>query len=367
MRIGIDVGSIIGDKGGVGWHVYQLLRHLVALDDDFELVCYVPPGSRAGRELEPWERDRRLRWIETGRWFWRWRGRLDGLDLFHGPNFKLRTEGRCGGVVTVHDVWLDRHPEYSTKLFGQQAASRRTKRTVWKARKVVTVSDFSAREIAEIHGLPPDRIVTIHNGVSEDFHRVHDDAAMKTFRARYDIPDEGWVLFVGGADPRKNHRMVLQAAAQYRAQLGGRTLVLVGDAAHRFGDYRRSAREYGLERSVRCVGRLSRAELTLLYSYADLFVFPSLYEGFGMPVLEAMACGAPTITSTTSALPEVAGDAALLVDPNDPVALGEAMVRLLEDTALRESLRKKGFARVKQFTWQSAARRTLALYRELTA
>jgi glycosyltransferase involved in cell wall biosynthesis len=105
----------------------------------------------------------------------------------------------------------------------------------------------------------------------------------------------------------------------------------------------------------------------LLYTYADLFVFPSLYEGFGMPVLEAMACGAPTITSTTSALPEVAGDAALLVDPEDAVALGHAMVRVLNNSALSDSLQQKGFVRAKTFTWRSAAVRTLALYRELTA
>lgn len=365
MRIGIDVGSMIGDRGGVGWHVYHLLRSLLALNEEYELVCYLPPGTQAGRVPEPWEHDPRVTWVETGRLLWKWRGMADRLDLFHGPNFKMRTEGRRGGVVTVHDVWLDRHPEYSTKFFGQQAAFRRTRRTAWRARKLITVSDFSAREISALYGLPPDRIVTIHNGVSEDFRPIRDDDAMQALRRRLQLPAGGFVLFVGGADPRKNHQVFLQAAALQMPGLGGRTLVLVGDAVHRFGDYRETARRLGIEGQVHCTGRLPIEDLRLLYSHADLFVFPSLYEGFGMPVLEAMACGAPTITSATSALPEVAGDAALLVDPENAAALGEAMVRLLHDHELRDTLRAKGLEQVKRYTWTQAAIKTLALYREL--
>src|SRR5215217_1067515 len=365
MRIGIDAGSMIGDRGGVGWHVYHLLTSLLTLNEDYELVCYLPPGTRADSVRESWERDARLTWVKTGRLSWKWRGKLDRLDLFHGPNFKIRTEGRHGGVVTVHDVWLDRHPEYSTKLFGQQAAFRRARLTAWRARKVITVSDFSAREISALYGLPSDRIVTIHNGVSEDFRPVRDDEAMQALRHRLLLPAGGFLLFVGGADPRKNHHVFLKAAAQQMPILNGKTLVLVGDAVHRFGDYRKTARGLGIERHVFCTGRLPREDLKLLYSYADLFVFPSLYEGFGMPVLEAMASGAPTITSASSALPEVAGDAALFVDPENAVALGEAMVRLLCDEQLREKLRAKGLEQVKRYTWKQAATKTLALYREL--
>ena len=365
MRVGLDASPIVGDRGGVGWHLYHLLRGLLSLNEDFQLVCYLAPGSRAQVVREPWTQDPRLTWVEAGRMMMGWRGRKDRLDLFHGPNFKMRTEGRYGGVVTVHDVWLDRHPEYSPKLFGQQAAFRRTRRIAWRARKVITVSEFSAREITALYGLPPERIVTIHNGVSEDFRPLRDEEAMERLGHRLQLPAGGFVLFVGGADPRKNHRTFLQAAAQQRTKLGGRTLVLVGDAVHRFGSYHETARALGIERQVLCTGRLSITDLRLLYTHADVFVFPSLYEGFGMPVLEAMACGAPTITSTTSALPEVAGDAAVLVDPDDAAALGEAMVCVLNDTGLRESLKEKGFARARQFTWRAAATKTLVLYREL--
>ena len=144
-------------------------------------------------------------------------------------------------------------------------------------------------------------------------------------------------------------------------------LVLVGSPIHPFGDYEKTARRRSLLEKVLCPGRLSTNDLQLLYSSTDLFVFPSLYEGFGMPVLEAMACGAPVLTSNSTALAEVAGDAAVLADPQDARALGEAMIRVLEDEPLRAALKVKGFARAKQFSWEQAARQTLAVYKEVCA
>ncbi len=367
MRIGIDANPIVGDRGGVGWHLYHVLRALVELKEDVEFVCYVRPGALASLRQEDWMADPRIRWVETGR-LWRLRrGGRDMLDLYHGPNFRLQTQGRFGGVVTIHDLWLDRHPEYSPKFFGQRLSFRRTKQAAWRARKVVTVSEFSAVEIRALYGLPSERIAVIHNGVSDDFHPIRDDAAMKELRGRLGLPADGFILFVGGADPRKNHRTFLQAAARRLDRLGNRMLVLVGDPVHRFGNYAETAKALGLEHRVVCTGRLAIEKLRLLYSHADLFVFPSLYEGFGMPVLEAMACGAPVITSNTTALAEIAGDAAVLVDPEKPEELADAMARVIHDSSLRASLREKGFQRAKQFRWERAARQMLAVYKQVCA
>jgi glycosyltransferase involved in cell wall biosynthesis len=231
----------------------------------------------------------------------------------------------------------------------------------------VTVSEFSAREIETLYELPRERVVVIHNGVSEEFTPVQEEQVRAELHERWSIPSAGFILFVGGADPRKNHRVFLEAVANLHRQLEGRAVVLVGDADHPQGSYRATAQSLGLEQDVRCTGRLDREDLRRLYSFADLFVFPSLYEGFGMPVLEAMACGAPTITSSASSLPEVAGDAAVLVDPEDVEAVGRAMVMVLSDQKLREGLRRRGFERARLFTWQRAAMCTSALYRELCA
>ncbi len=365
MRIGIDACPLVGDRGGVGWHTYHLLRSMLELKGDIDFLAYTRPGQDWPPSGEACWNSQRVQRMEVGKWAMLWRGMRDRLDLYHGTNFKMHTTGKYGGVVTIHDVWLDRHPEYSPKIFGQRGSFRRTRRTARKARRIITVSEFSAREIQELYGIPPERIAVIYNGVSEEFRPVHDDQAMGELRRRLGLPAGGFILFIGGANPRKNHRAFLQAAAQRLDRLGGRPLVLVGDAVHRFGDYRETARSLGIDGRVLCTGRLSMPDIRLLYSHADLFVFPSLYEGFGMPVLEAMACGAPTITSNSTALPEVGGDAAILVDPENAEKLGEAMVRVLEDEELRHTLKAKGLTRVKDFSWDRAARATVEVYREL--
>lgn len=335
------------------------------LDDADEFVGYLRPGSLTAGTLDGWPLHRRLHWVETPRWSMGWRGRWDRLDLYHGPNFKMHTTGRFGGIVTIHDLWLARHPEYSRKLFGQAGSSRRAIATANRARKVVTVSEFSAREIESLYGIAREHIVVIHNGVSDDFAPLRQAEVRAELFHRWDIPAAGFILFVGGADPRKNHAVFLQAVAKVRAQLGGRAVLLVGDPDHPQGSYRATAQGLSLDKDVRCTGRLDREELRRLYSCTDLFVFPSRYEGFGMPVLEAMACGAPTVTSSTSSLPEVAGDAALLVDPDDVEGLGRAMVTALSDASLRDGLRQRGYERARLFTWRRAAASTSALYREL--
>ena len=367
MRVGFDANPILGDRGGVGWHTYYLLRALVNLKEDLELIAYVPPGSLKDGAVPGWEHGSGFRWVEAGKMMMPWRGKLDRLDLFHGTNYKMRTVGRAGGLVTIYDLWLDRAPHYSRKLFGQRASHLRTRRTAWRARLVITISEYSAREIESLYGLPRDRIVVIPCGVSEEFRPTPDRRALAELARRLAVPTERFLLFVGGADPRKNHRTFLQAFARCAAGLPDHSVILVGDQLHQFGDMRETVRALGLDRRVVCAGIVPMADLRLLYSHADLFVFPSVYEGFGMPVLEAMACGAPVMTSSRTALPEVAGDAAVLVNPEDAEELAGAMIRVLENSALRDTLRAKGFERVKQFTWERAAHQTMAVYRELCA
>lgn len=365
MRVGFDGNPILGNRGGVGWYTYCLLRALLDLKEDVEFVGYVKPGSLRTGVLKEWETDSRLRWVEAGRLMMRWHGALDRLDLYHGTNFKMRTVGQHGGLVTIYDLWLDRHPEYSAKLFGQWASFYRTRRTARRARKVITISESSARDIESLYGLPREHIIVIPCGVSGGFRPDLDKTAMTQLRCRLGLTTDRFILFVGGADPRKNHQTLLKAYARRLVKLKAYSLVLVGDSVHRFGNFMDTIRAYGLDGRAVCAGRLSVADLRVLYSHADLFVFPSVYEGFGMPVLEAMACGAPVITSNTTALPEVAGEAAVLVNPEDAEELADAIVRVVEDLTLRDALRAKGFERAKQFTWERAAQRTLAVYRDV--
>jgi glycosyltransferase involved in cell wall biosynthesis len=365
MRVGIDANPMVGDMGGVGWHSYHLLRTMLTQQDGIDFLAYARPGADQPDAVKDWRGVERLQWMNSSRWGMGKRGSSDRLDLYHGTNFKMQTIGRYGGVVTIHDLWLDRHPEYSKKMLGQWPSSFKTRQTALRARKAITVSEFSARELVELYGLKREHIRVIPNGVSDDFVPRRDEQAMAELRKRIGLTAERYILFIGGADPRKNHQIFLEAAVMVRKKLGSRMLVLAGSPIHPFGNYEETARRRSLTEKVVCPGRLPRNDLQLLYSFADLFVFPSLYEGFGMPVLEAMACGAPVLTSNSTALAEVAGDAAVLEDPQDPRALGEAMIRALDDEPLRAALKVKGFDRAKQFSWGQAATKTIALYREL--
>ena len=365
MRIGFDANPMVGDMGGVGWHSYHLLRTMLAQQKGIDFLAYAKPGAEEPDAVKAWPGAERLGWMNSSRWGMGKRGSSDRLDLYHGTNFKMQTVGRYGGVVTIHDLWLDRHPEYSKKMLGQWPSSFKTRQIALRARKAITVSEFSARELVELYGLKREHVRVIPNGVSGDFVPRRDEQAMAELRKRIGLKAERYVLFIGGADPRKNHQIFLEAAEMVRKKLGSRMLVLAGSPIHPFGDYEKTARRRSLSERVLCPGRLSTNDLQLLYSFTDLFVFPSLYEGFGMPVLEAMACGAPVLTSNSTALAEVAGDAAVLADPQDARALGEAMIRALEDEPLRAALKIKGFDRVKQFSWEQAAVKTIGLYREL--
>jgi len=366
MRIGFDAFPTLSSFGGVGNYARSLLRALLELQSGDEFVGYIPKGpggpkDRGERELFP-----QLRWREVGKpWFGQC-GWLDALDLYHGTNFKVQTRGRYGTIVTIHDLWLDRYPEHSKKFFGQHWSSLRTRRQARLADRVITISHHSAQDIQEIFGIPSERISVILNGVSSDFWPDQSTTGFSTLRAQYGIPQAPYVLFVGGADPRKNHRTLFQAYANLPSLRRTHYLVVIGNPIHRSGTVRGTCQELGIEDRVIVTGSVPLAHIRLLYSHADLFVFPSLYEGFGFPVLEAMACGAPVITSNSTALPEVAGDAAILVNPENEGELGSAMFRALEDPALQMTLRTRGFERAKQFSWEKAARQTLEVYREVS-
>jgi glycosyltransferase involved in cell wall biosynthesis len=365
LRIGIDASPLVGDRGGVGWHTYYLLRAMLSNRPNADFVGYHRPGSHPPEEIQRWAGADRLTWVSASKWSMGSRGGTDHLDVYHGTNFRMHTVGRYGGIVTIHDLWLDRFPEYSTKFLGQRLSSYKTKRTAQRARKVVTVSRFSAQELVELFGLSRDHIAVIPNGVSEEFFPCHDAEGFASLKRRIGLTEDEFILFVGGADPRKNHRILLEAASLIPSQLSGRKLVLAGSPTHAFGSYERTAASYGVADRVLCPGRLSQSDLQLLYSHTALFIFPSLYEGFGMPVLEAMACGAPVITSKTTALGEVAGDAAMLIDPQNAPQVAETIGLVLESESLRASLRAKGFARVKEYSWSRAALQTLDLYASL--
>jgi glycosyltransferase involved in cell wall biosynthesis len=293
------------------------------------------------------------------------RARWDQVDLFHGLNFKLRAWGRYGGIVTIYDLSVDRLGLPSRKLFGQRRSFLRTRQTARRASRVVTISSHSAKDIVELYGVPRGRIAIVSPAVSPEFYPVADPAVALEVKARYGIRRGAFVLSGGGAEPRKNIVRLIEAFGRAPKLREAMNLVVVGGMERGAEPILEAVRRARLQEAVIFPGHVPLEDLRALYAGCSLFAFPSLYEGFGMPVLEAMACGAPVVSSNASSLPEVVGDAALLVDPRDPEAWARAMTRVLDDANLREDLRRKGALRVKAFSWEQSARDQLRVYQEL--
>jgi glycosyltransferase involved in cell wall biosynthesis len=227
---------------------------------------------------------------------------------------------------------------------------------------VIAVSECTKRDAIRFYRIPEEKITVIYEGVNPRF-RPASPEAIAAVRARYGLP-ERFILYVGTIEPRKNLTTLLEAFHHLLATYDLR-LVIVGKKGWLYERFFRRLRELGLENRVLFTGYVPDEDLPAIYSAADLFVFPSLYEGFGLPVLEAMACGTPVICSNTSSLPEVAGDAALLVDPTDARALTGAMEQVLTNERLWATLRAKGMERARGFTWEKAAYRTWEVYQQV--
>ncbi|WP_342346831.1 glycosyltransferase family 1 protein [uncultured Nitrospira sp.] len=365
MRVGFDAGPMRSPYSGIGQYVRCLFPAMFTCSQDIEWEAYA--SSSGSSQTFPIHVPSHVS-VKCSKSSWGGGRRAKdrcSLDIFHGTNFKTPDYGQRHSILTIHDVWLPRYPEYSKKIFGQALSSWKLGFRARHVSRVVAVSQFSSREIQEMFHLSSDRIAVIHHGPSPDMFPERDHQKFQEVQARLHIPSRPFVLFVGGAEPRKNHTVVFQAFARSPRLVKSLSLVVIGEVQSRGASLTETATELGITDSVCCPGYVSSDDLRMLYSHAEGFVFPSLYEGFGIPLLDAMACGVPIITGTGSALPEVAGDAALYVDPHDPEQLGMEIERLVSDRQLHTQLRNKGFERVKQFTWERAAQETLQLYRDV--
>lgn len=280
-------------------------------------------------------------------------------DLYHSPYYLMPYRPGVPAVLTVHDLIPLRLPRQSTLqarlLFRwTMALALRT------ARFVIAVSEATQRDLSRWFRVPTDRVSVISEATDPAFY-PRSSAEVEALHHRYGLP-ESFVLYVGSNKPHKNLLCLVEAWAQVTQHAIRNTLVIAGPWDPRYPEPRRRAEQLGLE-NIRWLGPVPEADLPALYSAATLFVFPSLYEGFGLPVLEAMACGVPVICSDTSSLPEVAGDAALRVDPTDGEAMAAAIAELLTNLARREEMREKGLQQAARFSWKRTASLTLEIYR----
>lgn len=279
------------------------------------------------------------------------------LDLLHVPHYNIPARYKGPLVVTIHDIIHLLHPQMARKAGAWLYARVMLKLAVKKAKRIIVVSEKTKEDILERLGADPEKIRVIHPGISSDFSPSSPNDSAATL-ARHGLK-KGFILFVGDVRPHKNVGGLLSAHRLLRKTWTDCPQVVV------VGKTERASQSFLNEDNVRWLGgNLPKEELIHLYSAAGVLAFPTLYEGFGLPPLEAMACGCPVVVSSAGALPESVGDAGLYIEPGDPASIAEGITKALREKPLRESLVAKGLARSKTFSWEKAARETWKVYEE---
>jgi glycosyltransferase involved in cell wall biosynthesis len=288
------------------------------------------------------------------------------IDIIHDPNGIAPFLGPSQGarrIVTIHDVFAYIYPEAHNHLDNWRYWVM-LPHTVRKADLILTDSNHSRRDIEHFLAVPNDRVLVIPCGIDRRFRPLPESSERQAVISRYNIKPP-YLLYVGGINARKNIARLLEVYSHVCERHPEITLVIGGKRQWQTSEIDATFQRLELENRVHFSGYIADADLPALYSAADAFVFPSLYEGFGLPPLEAMACGTPVITSNAASLPEIVGDAALTVDPYDVAGLAAAIERVLTDATLRADLRQRGIQRAALFTWERAAHQTLAAYEQV--
>lgn len=285
------------------------------------------------------------------------------IDLFHGTDHLLPFLPSTPGVLTVHDMVFRVMPETQTR-FNRLFLRMMMPRFLQHARHIIAVSTSTAQDIRRFYPIPAEKITTIHPGVHARFKRITDQTELERVRAKYRLPPR-FALFIGTFEPRKNLDNVLLAFEQ--AGVDDLHLVLGGRIGWKSTPVMRQLRSHAAAARIHLSGYIADEDLPAIYSLAEFFLLPSRYEGFGLPVLEAMACGTPVITANVASLPEAAGDAAVLVDPMESEAIAVAMTDLAANSPHREELTMRGYRQAVKFKWDMSARATLAVYQAALA
>jgi len=370
LRIALDCRSVFPGMGGIGRYAATLAGIMPGLwrEAQFHLLA----TERIGEGLLPSGPNVCERRFACGMIDERWEqlelpGELAGIpaDLYHNTCFSLPVAGgaRCM-VATVHDVIFRRHPGLvDERLAGY--LDRWTAVSLDSASLVITVSEFSKREICELYGADGSKVRVIYNGLDPRFARGATDEAVRSVKPKLGLTGS-YVLYVGALEEKKNIRRLLAAWGAFSVRKSGKSmqLVLAGGKGGKDFDAKSEVERAGVGASTVLAGHIPDNDLPALMCGAAAFIYPSLYEGFGLPVIEAMACGTPVVTSKTSSLGEVAGDAARLVDPESVEEMAVALEEVVSDRALSKELVRRGRERAREFTPERCAEETLAIYRE---
>ncbi len=377
-RIGIDITSALTQGGGIGRYTRELVRALVALESDNQYQLFSARITKPYPLPDPLPQQSNVTYKAaplSERWLYRlwYRARLPlpvqwvtgKLDLFHSPDFVLPpVNGSIPTLLTVHDLSFVHYPEvYPVPLVAY--LNEVVPWSVGRATHILADSVATKTDLVSVWGVQDEKVTVLYSGVSDRFKPVNDGQATAMVGEKYGIGERPYVLAVGTVQPRKNYQMLIRAFKGVAEQFPHK-LVFAGGKGWMEEEMTAEVQRQGLEDRVIFTGFVDDDDLPALYSGASLLAFPSLYEGFGLPILEAMACGLPALISNASCLPEVGGDVAVQISPGDEPAWTQSMIALLGDPARLEEMKIAGFKQARRFTWEMAAKQLVELYKRLT-
>lgn len=366
MRIGIDARLVFYHQAGIGQYILRLTNALAALDHENEYYLFHSRKDHT-RLVQAPNFHRRALWTPSHHRVERFAMSAEmlphSLDVFHSPDFIPPRVMRAPNVITVHDLAFLLYPRFLTpeaaRYYGQIDPASRS------AAHIIAVSQSTKRDITRLLGVPEDKVSVIYEAAHSTSQPIDKHEAKEHVRAKYGVAGD-FILFVSTIEPRKNLPTLLAAYSKLLDQYkSSARLVVAGSKGWLTEDVDAAVEKYKLADRVCFLGAVPTEELGYLYNAARVFALPSFYEGFGLPPLEAMASGTPVVVSNVSSLPEVVGDAGLLVDPNDVDAWAVALHRVLTDNELHAQMSDKGLKRAANFSWERAARETLNVYRKV--
>lgn len=378
MQIAIDVGLMSEERSGAGNYLFNLVKYLAEVD---KVNHYIGYGfffrsfdSKLNKIEFPKQRNFDLRIkrfpacllnFSYSYFGYNLESIIGRVDVVHCLGLSIPQVKGAGLIVTIFDLIPLLFRDFHTR-FGRREGQLQARRAAERAERIITISNSSKKDIIRLLHIPAEKIVVIPLAAGGLYRRIHDFESIKIFKEKYNLRRE-YILYVGTLEPRKNIINLLRAYSSLIKEHPDleEQLVVVGKKGWLYTGIFKEVEELKLGDRVVFTGYVPDEDIVLFYNCARLFIYPSLYEGFGLPVLEAMACGTPVITSNRSSLPEVAGDAARLVDPENVEEIAQAMKEILSDDCLRSQMSKEGIGRARLFSWEKAAQETLKVYEEV--
>ncbi len=375
MRIGIDYTPAYEQGGGIGRLTRDLVTALAKLDNRTQYKLFVSGSKQSDF---PQKMAQNFEWKPTSlspKWLARiWHRTklplpieilMGQIDLFHATDFTLPpTLPSTRTIVTVHDLSFVRVSDTASPKL-KKYLDKLVPRSINNATHVIADSKATKDDLIDLYDTPSNKITVLLSGINSRYHKITNNYSSMTMRNKYDIPDVPYIFSIGTIQPRKNYSRLIQALKLLRQSGYDLHLVIAGGKGWLEDEMYKTLDETQLHEAVHLIGFADDEDVVKLYNAAECVAFPSLYEGFGFPVLEGMACGTPVLTSNVSSLPEVAGDAAIMVDPYDIEAIAEGLRQLIDDSDLRKTLIERGFQQASKFTWENSAKNLLKIYQNV--